>query len=271
MMLPKDFLSIEDVADYLNSLGWSYDLSVSRDHYKLHKDIYDLIIQGKINLVFHHTGHIKETICDNDIDEVTGKLKNCTSKTIYTSAYFIVYPVLAREMLLDNKFTTTQGSFNLYSFQDGRKNPDVTHTFYLYDILDDNEQNITASDLYIPKNEIDKLFNENNQTDHEQTIKKLESELAQVNAELDALKKHADTPTDDDKNLSTRSQNLAAKIILALLDIAELDRNSLPYQYDDLSSNNCIIHDQIKANGMKVGQQKIGHWLDLAIKQATDD
>ena len=271
MMLPKDFLSIEDVADYLNSLGWSYDLSVSRDHYKLHKDIYDLIIQGKINLVFHHTGHIKETICDNDIDEVTGKLKNCTSKTIYTSAYFIIHPALAREVLLDDKFTTTQGRFNLYSFQDGRKNPDVTHTFYLYDILDDNEQNITASDLYIPKNEIDKLFNENNQTDHEQTIKKLESELAQANTELDALKKHADTPTDDDKNLSTRSQNLAAKIILALLDIAELDRNSLPYQYDDLSSNNCIIHDQIKANGMKVGQQKIGHWLDLAIKQATDD
>ena len=196
-MLPKDFLSIEDVADYLNFLGWSYDLSVSRDHYKLHKDIYDLIVQGKISLVFHHTGHIKETVCDNDIDEVTGKLKNCTSKTIYTSAYFIIYPALAREMLLDDKFTTTQGRFNLYSFQDGKKNPDVTHTLYLYDILDDNEQNITASDLYIPKNEIDKLFNENNQIDHEQTIEKLESELAQVNAELDALKKQADTPAND--------------------------------------------------------------------------
>ena len=269
-MLPKDFLSIEDVADYLNSLGWSYDLSVSRDHYKLHKDIYDLIIQGKINLVFHHTGHIKETICDNDIDEVTGKLKNCTSKTIYTSAYFKVYTSLAKEMLLDSKVITTQGSFNIYSFQDGQKIPDFKNMFYLYDILDDNVQNITSNDLYIPKNEIDKLFNENNQTDHEQTIKNLESELAKVNAELDALRKQADTPADDDKELSTRSQNLAAKIILALIDLAGLDKDSPPYQYDDLSSNNSLIHDQIEANGMNVGKQKIGHWLDLAIKQAKD-
>lgn len=102
-------------------------------------------------------------------------------------------------------------------------------------------------------------------TDKERVIE-LEKELAEVKAEL---KKQTDA-LDNDKDLSTRSQNLAAKIILALLDIAELDRNSLPYQYDDLSSNNCIIHDQIKANGMKVGQQKIGHWLDLAINQATD-
>lgn len=197
MMLPKDFLSIEDVADYLNTLGWNYDLSVSRDHYKLHKDIYDLVIQEKINLVFHHTGHIKETICDNDIDEVTGKLKNCTSKTIYTSAYFKVYTSLAKEMLLDSKVITTQGSFNIYSFQDGQKIPDFKDTFYLYDILDDNVQNITSNDLYIPKNEIDKLFNENDQTDHEQIIEKLESELARVNTELNALKKHADMPADD--------------------------------------------------------------------------
>ena len=255
-MLPKDFLSIEDVADYLNSLGWSYDLSVSRDHYKLHKDIYDLIIQGKINLVFHHTGHIKETICDNDIDEVTGKLKNCTSKTIYTSAYFIVYPVLAREMLLDNKFTTTQGSFNLYSFQDGRKNPDVTHTFYLYDILDDNEQNITASDLYIPKNEIDKLFNENNQTDHEQTIKKLESELAQVNAELDALKKQADTPTDD-KELPSNSQAGVARMLYAIL--TEHDYDLSPQKGKGVAND--LIVNASNNHGTSVTRNFVADWL----------
>lgn len=221
-MLPKDFLSIEDLADYLNTLGRSYDLSVSRDHYKLHKDIYDLIIQGKINLVFHHTGHIKETICDNDIDEVTGKLKNCTSKTLYTSAYFIIYPILAREMLLDNKFTTTQGSFNLYSFQDGRKNPDVTHTFYLYDILNDNEQNITANDLYIPKNEIDKLFNKSDQTGPEQTIAKLESELAQANAENALLRQKIE----DNKELEPNSQAAVTRLLNVLFYKADYDLQS---------------------------------------------
>lgn len=80
-----------------------------------------------------------------------------------------------------------------------------------------------------------------------------------------------ETPDNQDIELSTRSQNLAAKIILALLDTAQLDRESPPYQYDNLNSNNCIIHDQIKANGMKVSPQKIGDWLDLAIKQVTDE
>ena len=97
-------------------------------------------------------------------------------------------------------------------------------------------------------------------------VVELEKELAAVKTEL---KEQTDILSDD-KSLSTRSQNLAAKIILALLDIAELDKDSPPYQYDDLNSNNCIIHDQITANGMKVGQQKIGYWLDLAINQTTD-
>lgn len=102
-------------------------------------------------------------------------------------------------------------------------------------------------------------------TDRERVIE-LEKELAAVKAEL---KEQTDALAND-KHLTTRSQNLAAKIILALLDIAGLDKNSPPYQYDDLSSNNSLIHDQIEANGMTVGKQKIGHWLDLAINQTKD-
>ena len=210
MILPKDFLSIEDLADYLNDLGWNYDLSVGRDHYRLHKDIYDLVVQEKIHLVFHHTGHVKETICDNDIDEVTGKLKNCTSKILYISAYFKVNPFLARQMLLDNKCTTTQGNFNLYSFKDGKKNPDVIHTFYLYDIIDDNEQNITTNDLYIPRDEIEELFNRNNQKSYEQKISDPESQLAQAKAEL------ADT-LNDEKELAPNSQVKVTHMLYAIL------------------------------------------------------
>ncbi|HAR74897.1 MAG TPA: hypothetical protein DCR60_01510 [Psychrobacter sp.] len=102
-------------------------------------------------------------------------------------------------------------------------------------------------------------------TDKERVIE-LEKELASVKAEL---KEQTDALAND-KHLTTRSQNLAAKIILALLDIAGLDKDSPPYQYDDLSSNNSLIHDQIEANGMNVGKQKIGHWLDLAINQTKD-
>lgn len=110
--------------------------------------------------------------------------------------------------------------------------------------------------------------------DSERIISELTKKIEQLSVENEALKqqarKQADTPADDDKELSTRSQNLAAKIILALIDLAGLDKDSPPYQYDDLSSNNSLIHDQIEANGMNVGKQKIGHWLDLAIKQTKD-
>ena len=52
-LLPKDYLSINDVADYFNNLGHDYDLSISSDSYKIRKDIYDLILQEKIIAVFN--------------------------------------------------------------------------------------------------------------------------------------------------------------------------------------------------------------------------
>lgn len=103
----------------------------------------------------------------------------------------------------------------------------------------------------------------------------LDIDLTTANEEIADLKSQPaqaqpkNTPADD-VTLATRSQNLAAKIILALIDIAELNRDSQPYQYDELNSNNRLIYDQIKANGMNVSQQKIGHWLDLAIRQVKD-
>ena len=266
IILPKDFLSIDDVADYLNSLGYSYDLSVSRDRYKLNKDIYDLIIQQKINVVFHYTGFIKETICDNDVDEATGKLKNCTSKTFYTTVYFRICQTLAKKMLLDNEFTTTKSSFNLYCFEDGRKNPDVIHTFYLYDILDDNEQNITVSDLYVPKSEIDKLFDKDDQANHEQIIARLESELAQANAELNTLKKQTDTLADDDKELSHNSEAKVAKLVYILL-------SELKYELTlgGKGNSNLLIENASKNLNNSLSPNFIAKWLKKAYQLQIKD
>lgn len=124
---------------------------------------------------------------------------------------------------------------------------------------------INIKDVLIQRSELDELINNYKHSD-KQRIAELQSELAQVKAQL---KERTDTPADDNE-LSTRSQNLAAKIILALIDVAGLDKDSPPYQYDELNSNNRLIYDQIKANNMEVSQQKIGYWLDLASKQATD-
>ena len=95
-------------------------------------------------------------------------------------------------------------------------------------------------------------------------IAELESKLAQAKAEL------ADRPADEDKELNTKSQNYAAKIVLAMAQIADLNLDS-PYASKEPNTTNSIIFDQIKTNGMKVSNQVIGNWLKLATEQTKDD
>ena len=95
-------------------------------------------------------------------------------------------------------------------------------------------------------------------------IADLEKQLAQAKADL------ADKPADDDKALNTKSQNYAAKIVLAMAQIADLSLDS-PYASKEPNTTNSIIFDQIKINGMKVSNQVIGNWLKLATEQTKDD
>ena len=73
-----------------------------------------------------------------------------------------------------------------------------------------------------------------------------------------------------DKELNTKSQNYAAKIVLAMAQIADLSLDS-PYASKEPNTTNSIIFDQIKINGMKVSNQVIGNWLKLATEQTKDD
>ena len=75
---------------------------------------------------------------------------------------------------------------------------------------------------------------------------------------------------DDDKELTTKSQNYVAKIVLAITQIADLNLDS-PYASKETNTTNSIIFDQIRANGMKVSNQVIGNWLKLATEQSKDD
>lgn len=95
-------------------------------------------------------------------------------------------------------------------------------------------------------------------------IDELENQLAQAKAEL------LNKPANDDRELNTKSQNYAAKIVLAMAQIADLSLDS-PYASKEPNTTNSIIFDQIKINGMKVSNQVIGNWLKLATEQTKDD
>lgn len=61
-VLPKDFLSIEDVANYFEKIGYGYDLQMQYEYQRLFSDIYDLINQRKITAVFHHYGRLQKEV-----------------------------------------------------------------------------------------------------------------------------------------------------------------------------------------------------------------
>ncbi|MGB2786513.1 hypothetical protein [Psychrobacter sp.] len=161
-ILPKDYLSIYDVADYFNNLGYEYDLSISSDRYKIKKDIYDLILQDKITAVFYFF-----------------------DGSNFNAAYYHIHHNDAYKLLIQNDaYIDVIFCQRVYRYDNGMK-PDLEK---------DGEYTITEShyikfeDIYIPKIELDKLFKIDTTQDAEkskQLIAELQSELAQVKAQLE--------------------------------------------------------------------------------------
>lgn len=160
-ILPKDYLSIDDVADYFNNLGYEYDLSNNSDRYKINKDIYDLILQDKIIAVFYFF-----------------------DGSNFNAAYYHIGHKDAYKLLIQNDaYIDVIFSQRVYRYDNGMK-PDlskdgsytITESYY-----------INFEDIYIPKVELDKLFKIDTTQDAEKTkqlIAELQSELAQVKAQL---------------------------------------------------------------------------------------
>jgi len=161
-ILPKDYLSIYDVADYFNNLGYEYDLSISSDRYKIKKDIYDLILQDKITAVFYFF-----------------------DGSNFHPAYYYVQNTEAYRLLIQNDASINMIFFSrVYRYGNGMK-PDLNKDGE-YTIAKDYY--ITFEDIYIPKVELDKLFKIDTTQDAEKSkhlIAELESELKQVKAKLD--------------------------------------------------------------------------------------
>ncbi len=150
---------------------------------------------------------------------------------------------------------------------------------------------LNFDELLYPKTDLDKLFDITARTDNSkllEQISELESklkiandtitsqmaELVIVKAKLGNLEQksglnQSDTVTDDDKEINTKSQNTVAKILNAVLDLAELNKND-PYSYDNPTSTNYFIYNQLVKNKTIVKQQTIGRWLELASQQVTD-
>lgn len=50
----KDFLNFEEVGEYLSQYGYSYDLELEADYYRLKDTILDLYNEQKLSIVFYY-------------------------------------------------------------------------------------------------------------------------------------------------------------------------------------------------------------------------
>lgn len=187
----KDFLSLEDVGEYLNQYGYSYDPEMQADYYKLKDTILDLYNEKKLNIVFHYNDFalIKTLrIAENlGIEEVEDE-----EFEFYISGYFHIEnptPIFKNE----SKLVIRDGAYFYYFLYNKDKLPIYDDTdeykheagrkFTSIEFGDNIEPTvIDFCDLRYPKADLDKLFSTKN--DELNSVKDELAEVKSQNAKL---------------------------------------------------------------------------------------
>lgn len=244
-ILPKDYLSISDVAEYFTNLGYEYDLSISSDRYKINKDIYDLIMQNKILAVFRFFDSFH-----------------------FNDGYFHLSGEKARKILLENDdYINIRGYSAVYRYANG-KIP-LSGESGAYSINEDHY--ISHDDIYIPKIELEKLFKVDatqNAEKSKQQIAELQTELTQVKAQL-VEQQQAPQRTRSQTDETNNDKKLIAMMALVLAKQSNTFRINQKPNYKqinkailDLATDLEIDNEDmtgLKANANKISQALQDH------------
>lgn len=182
----KDFLSLEDVGEYLNQHGYSYDPEIEEDYYRLKDTVIDLYHEKKINIVFYYDdfASIKTLrFCENlGVEEVKDE-----EFELYISGYFHV-PEAPSILKTEGNLAILESSYRYYLLHDIGQLPiydreeykvEVGHKFTSIEFGDSLAPSvIDFYDLRFPKADLDKLFNDKNSE-----LKNVKDELADVKAQ----------------------------------------------------------------------------------------
>lgn len=234
-VLPKKYLSVYDVADYLNELGYEYDLNQSFDRYKLNKDIYEFVLHNQIKLVY-------KALSIN-----------------FTSDYIVLLEYQAKAILIEDNITSAGGSSCLiYQHEDGsypKTGNERTSIEY---------QQINLDSIYIPKIELDNLFK--NDIRQQLIIAKaeitdLETELERVNTQLDEQQQSPQRTRAQTEETNTDKKLIAMMALLLAKQSNVFCLNGKP-NYKQI--NNAILNlatdlkiDSEDMTGLKANANKI--------------
>ena len=159
-ILTGKFLSIEEVAIYLEKTGDPYDLEKQHEYKRLHSKIYNLITQHNISAVFHYSGNLQEEFEEFEYDEdvYTGEPVRIPlyreTNSAQTNAHYYVDTDLLKRILIKEE----QVELDHYISKYGDTTPNSQSqelAYYVHSSI-----YISSRDIRIPKCELDSLFQE---------------------------------------------------------------------------------------------------------------
>lgn len=299
-VLPKDFLSIEDVANYFEKIGYGYDLQMQYEYQRLFSDIYDLINQRKITAVFHHYGRLQKEVeyFEMDEDDRGRPVKIPLHEEQYTinaDDYFCIEREYLKDLLLN------ENEVNIDRFVD--KYGDTTSISQDENVYYRVSESIKISirNIRIPRCELDDLFQEdiststtNNQTvnsnhrllDDEipsrtngigkhkvlqgnpktdkQIINEFREQVLQLTTENEKLKSRPEQQINiqaDDEPTHHKSVSSMQALVTTLIKMAEYDKADLADPYGEF---NKLIQAKAEGLGLSVKKDFIAKWLKKA-------
>ena len=210
----KDYLTLEDLSEYLNKIGFSYEIVNENEYCRLVNDVSDLLEQHKMTAVFPFTGMtINKSLY---LTKVRGGGNGYDIEDIQDDCFIDGYFYLDFNHFLELKnreLKTYNKNFRLYSIK-SQFNP---YEEYLQSVSTDDEKRmeffipkvknniVKFSDIRFPRLELDKLFIQLPQADTSelvQQVAELQKQLEQVKAENQDLQKALLQKQVNDDNLN---------------------------------------------------------------------
>lgn len=222
MILPKDYLSIHDVGEYLyNNHGYDYDPEIPDSYSRLCGDIFDLVLQDKLDIVFRYTGEIESHIDiytdieDMQTNEVSPINVDSLVTPIEASGFFYFNNnKYLREVLIEKQslglplkgfFTPVDNSYILSILQNDlfiskyKEDYEIRQAYFI-----DTSDHLRVQDLFIPIESLNTLFNiqmdndsenylKNQVTEQELEIQQLNEKLSEAKRQIDELKRRIES------------------------------------------------------------------------------
>ena len=178
--LLKDFLSFEDVGEYLKQYGYLYNIQIESDYQELKNTILDLYNEKKLSIVFYYSGLANiSTLKTNK----NGVIEQIAEFAFDISGYFHI-PEAMTILRDEGSLEIRDNYYRYYLLHDKDKLPIydddndygyvIDKKFTSIELGDDIAPSIIGfSDIRFPKADLDKLFN------HEHSdLRKIQDELA---------------------------------------------------------------------------------------------